>query len=162
MESLHAPWRIEYILRPRHEPGHGSVFAAIAQSDDDEGNHVITRSRSSFAILNTHPYNGGHVLVMPYRETPNLDDLDDGELLDLWKLVRRCKQTLSDTMNPDGFNIGINLGCAAGAGIEEHLHIHIVPRWLGDTNFMPAIGQTAVLPEALAETASKLRAALSD
>ena len=162
MESLHAPWRIEYILRSRHERGDGSVFAALAQSDDDEGNHVVARSRSSFAVLNTHPYNGGHVLVMPYREVPDLDDLDDGELLDLWKLVRRCKQALAETMDPDGFNIGINLGRVAGAGIEEHLHIHIVPRWRGDTNFMPAIAQTAVLPEALTETASKLRTAMSD
>ena len=162
MESLHAPWRIEYILGPKCEPSGGPIFADIAQSDDDEGNHVIARSRSSFAVLNTFPYTGGHVLVVPYREVSDLSGLADDELLDLMNLVRRCQKTIQEKMNPDGFNIGINLGRVAGAGIEEHLHVHLVPRWQGDTNFMPAIGQVAVLPEALAETAAKLRASLNN
>jgi len=160
MESLHAPWRIEYILDPNRENQQGSVFADIARSDDDQGNHVVARTRSSFALLNTFPYNGGHILVLPYREVQDTCDLTDEELLDLMLLANRCKQAIAKVMKPDGFNIGINLGNVAGAGIEDHLHIHIVPRWRGDTNFMPVIGQTKVLPEALADVAEKLRSAL--
>ena len=160
MESLHAPWRIEYILDPKPEQQQESIFADIARSDDDKGNHVIARTRSSFAILNFYPYNGGHVLVLPYRAVHDTCDLTDEELLDLMLLVNHCKQAIAKVMKPDGFNIGINLGKVAGAGIEEHLHIHVVPRWRGDTNFMPVIGQTKILPEALADVAAKLRAAL--
>ena len=162
MEALHAPWRIQYILGPKTPPGEGSVFTRIAQSSDDEANHVIARGRSCFALLNNFPYNGGHVMVLPYREVPDFDDLLDEELLELMKLTRRCQHALTRTMQPHGFNIGVNLGRVAGAGIEQHLHIHIVPRWAGDSNFMPVIGQTAVVPEALRETAAKLRAALAD
>jgi|TARA_B100000959_G_C14909709_1_gene594581 ATP adenylyltransferase len=160
MESLHAPWRIEYILDPNREKQQGFVFADVARSDDDEGNHVIGRTRSSFAILNSYPYNGGHVLVLPYKEVRDTCDLTDEELLDLILLMNRCKQAIAKVMKPDGFNIGINLGSVAGAGIEDHLHIHVVPRWSGDTNFMPVIGKTKILPEALADVAAKLRAAL--
>jgi ATP adenylyltransferase len=160
MESLHAPWRIEYILasKPRLEAG---LFARIAQSDDDEGNLVIVRERTCFALLNRYPYNGGHLMVVPYKETPDLETLTEQELTDLWKLVQRCVGVLKQVMKPDGFNIGINLGKVAGAGIEGHLHVHIVPRWLGDTNFMPVVGQTGVVPEALSELAAKLRSALA-
>ena len=160
MESLHAPWRIEYILDPNRKQQQRSTFADIARSDDDEGNNVIARTRSSFALLNSYPYNGGHVLVLPYRAVQDTCDLTDEELLDLMLLVNHCKQAIAKVMKPDGFNIGINLGKVAGAGIEEHLHIHVVPRWRGDTNFMPVIGQTKILPEALADVAAKLRAAL--
>jgi len=160
MESLHAPWRIEYILDPNRENQQRSVFADIARSDDDEGNHVVARTRSSFALLNTFPYNGGHILVLPYREVQDTCDLTDEELLDLMLLVNCCKQAIAKVMKPDGFNIGINLGSVAGAGIEDHLHIHVVPRWRGDTNFMPVIGQTKILPEALVDVAEKLRSAL--
>ena len=161
MDVLHAPWRIEYIQAQNNENKGLPIFKSIAQSAEDEANYVISRTHSSFALLNKYPYNGGHVLVVPYKETADLDSLTDDETLDLMKLVRRCKQAIRETMNPDGFNIGINLGHVAGAGIEEHLHIHIVPRWLGDINFMPAVGQTSVLPEALLETASKLRKSLN-
>jgi ATP adenylyltransferase len=163
MEVLHAPWRIEYILGPKTptDGGGGSIFTRIAQSSDDEANLVIARGRTCFAMLNNFPYNGGHLMVLPYREVPNFDDLLDDELLELMKLTRRCQHALTKAMQPHGFNIGVNLGRVAGAGIQEHLHIHIVPRWTGDTNFMPAIGSTVVLPEALHETAAKLRAALA-
>lgn len=100
-------------------------------------------------------------MVVPYKETPDLTGLTDDELGDLWKLTRRCVNALAEVIKPDGFNIGINLGKVAGAGIAEHLHIHVVPRWFGDTNFMPVIAQTTVLPEALTELAAKLRAALA-
>lgn len=160
MESLHAPWRIEYILAPKQQLEAG-LFTAIAQSNDDEANLVIARDRTCYALLNRYPYNGGHLMVVPYKQTPDLNGLTEDELADLWKLTRRCVNALTQVMNPGGFNIGINLGKVAGAGIAEHLHIHVVPRWLGDTNFMPVLAQTSVLPEALAELAAKLRAALT-
>ena len=160
MESLHAPWRIEYILSPKPELKQG-VFARIAQSSDDEANYVIVRDRTCFALLNRYPYVGGHLMVVPYKEVADLNGLTEEEVADLWKLARRCLNALTTLMKPDGFNVGINLGKVAGAGILEHLHIHIVPRWNGDTNFMPVIAGTGVLPEALTEIAAKLRAELA-
>jgi ATP adenylyltransferase len=161
MESLHAPWRIQYILAPKPAAGDQTIFAEIARSNEDEANLVIARERSCYALLNKYPYTGGHLMVVPYKQTPDLNGLTDEELLDLMKLVRRCQDALTKIMNPNGFNIGINLGRAAGAGIEPHLHVHVVPRWSGDTNFMPVLGSTTVLPEALTELAAKLRAALA-
>ena len=160
MESLHAPWRIEYVLAPRPKL-EGGLFTRIAQSDDDHGNLVIARDRTCYAVLNRYPYNGGHLMIVPYKQSPDLNGLTDEELLDLWKLTRRSVNALAALMKPDGFNIGINLGQAAGAGITEHLHIHVVPRWNGDTNFMPVIGNTSVIPQALADLADQLRAALA-
>ena len=161
MEALHAPWRIQYILGPKKSADGGSIFTRIAQSSDDEANLVIARGRTCYAMLNNYPYNGGHLMVIPYREVPDFDGLLDDELLELMKLTRRCQHALNKAMQPHGFNIGVNLGKVAGAGIQEHLHIHIVPRWTGDCNFMPIIGGTTVVPEALKETAAKLRAALA-
>ncbi len=161
MEPLHAPWRIEYILGPKPPPGEGSVFSRIAQSADDEAHHVIARAKTCFAILNTYPYTGGHLMVIPYKEVPDFDQLTDGELLELMQLTRRCQRALTKVMRPDGFNLGVNLGRVAGAGIEQHLHIHVVPRWNGDTNFMPVLAGTTVVPEALKDIAAKLRAALA-
>ena len=160
MESLHAPWRIEYILAPKQQHDQ-SLFTRIAQSSDDETNLVIARDRTCYAVLNRYPYNGGHLMVVPYKQSPDLNGLTDEELADLWKLARRCVAALAKLVKPDGFNIGINLGKAAGAGITEHLHIHVVPRWQGDTNFMPVIAQTSVVPQALSEMAAQLRAALA-
>ena len=161
METLHAPWRIQYIRAPKPKYDDGSLFTRLAQSNDDEGNFVIARDRTCFAVLNTYPYNGGHLMVVPYKQTADLNDLTDEELADLMKLTRRCQNALTQVMRPDGFNVGLNLGQVAGAGIVEHLHIHVVPRWNGDTNFMPVIAGTSVLPEALADIAGKLRAALA-
>lgn len=160
MELLHAPWRIQYILAPKPSTGDGSLFARIAQSNEDEANLVVARDRSCFALLNRYPYNGGHLMVVPYRQVAELGDLTLEELTDLMRLTQRCVAALKRVMNPDGFNIGLNLGRAAGAGIEDHLHLHVVPRWVGDTNFMPVLADTKVLPEALNETAARLRAAL--
>jgi len=159
MESLHAPWRIEYILSPKPKLDE-SVFTRIAQSLEDVDNYVIARDRSCFAVLNRYPYNGGHLMAVPYKQVSDLNGLTDDELADLWKLTRRCINALTAVMKPAGFNVGINLGKVAGAGIVEHLHIHVVPRWGGDTNFMPVIANTGVVPEALQDVAAKLRAAL--
>ena len=156
MDSLHAPWRIEYILSPKPELKEG-LFARIAQSSDDVENLVVVRERTCFALLNRYPYNGGHLMVVPYKEVPDLNGLTDEEITDLWKLVRRCQNALTAVMRPDGFNIGINVGKVAGAGIAEHLHVHIVPRWNGDTNFMPVLANTSVVPDALLAIAAKLR-----
>ncbi len=160
METLHAPWRIQYILAPKEPPSGDSLFTKIAQSGEDEANYVIARDKTCYAVLNAYPYNGGHLLIVPYKQTADLNDLTADELRDLMLLTRRCQNALVKVMNPQGFNVGLNLGRVAGAGVVEHLHFHLVPRWTGDTNFMPVIARTGVLAEALADVARKLRAAL--
>lgn len=160
MDSLHAPWRIEYILAPKLAASE-SLFTQIAQSNEDEANLVIVRDRTCYALLNAFPYTGGHLMIVPYKQVIDMNGLTDGEMTDLMKLTRRCQNALTKVMKPDGFNIGINLGKVAGAGILEHLHIHIVPRWLGDTNFMPVLANTTVVPQALRDLASQLRTALA-
>src|SRR5271154_6797207 len=142
MEPLHAPWRIAYIRGPKPAPGSASLFRRIAESSDDAANYVVVRERTCFGMLNCYPYVGGHVLVVPYKAVPDLNGLTEEELCDLMKLTRRCQNALTRVMRPDGFNIGINLGATAGAGITDHVHIHIVPRWNGDTNFMAVIAGT--------------------
>lgn len=161
MECLHAPWRIQYILAPKPPPSDVSLFTRIAQSGDDITNHVVARDRTCYALLNNYPYNGGHLMVVPYKQVADFSELTDDEMLDLMKLMRRCLAALQKVMKPDGFNVGVNLGKVAGAGIAEHLHLHVVPRWNGDTNFMPVLGQTTVVPQALQELAAQLRAALA-
>jgi len=162
MEYLHAPWRIEYILAPKSPASPRSLFSEIAASSDDEANLVVKRERTCYAVLNRYPYNGGHLLVVPYKQTDNLADLTEDELRDLMLLTRRCIAALKQTMRPDGFNVGLNLGRVAGAGIVDHLHFHVVPRWNGDTNFMPVLANTSVVPDALADVAARLRAALNE
>lgn len=160
MDVLHAPWRIEYILAPKPAQDE-SLFTRIGQSSDDAAHHVIARRKTCYALLNTYPYNGGHLMIVPYRQVPELNGLTDEESAGLMKLTQECIAALKRCMKPDGFNIGINLGKCAGAGIVEHLHVHVVPRWTGDTNFMPVLGQTSVLPQALSEIATQLREALA-
>jgi ATP adenylyltransferase len=161
MEPLHAPWRIAYIRGPKPAAATAHLFKEIAESSEDEANYVVVRDRTCYAVLNRYPYAGGHLLVIPYKLSPDLNGLTEGELCDLFKLTRRCQNALTAVMRPDGFNIGINLGHVAGAGIIDHVHVHVVPRWSGDTNFMPVIGSTTVLPQALSEVAAQLRAALA-
>src|SRR5262245_37194641 len=117
METLHAPWRIEYILAPKLAPSDVSLFTRAAQSNDDIANHVLVRERNCFAMLNAYPYTGGHLIVVPYKQTPDFEDLTDDELLGLMKLTQRAQNVLARVMKPDGFNIGVNLGKVAGAGI---------------------------------------------
>jgi ATP adenylyltransferase len=160
MEPLHAPWRIEYILAPKPALEE-SLFTRIAQSSEDTENLVIARDRTCFALLNRYPYNGGHLMVVPYKQVSDLNGLTPDELADLMQLTRRCQNALTQVMKPDGFNIGLNLGKCAGAGIVEHIHIHVVPRWTGDTNFMPVLADTTVVPQALADVAARLRVILA-
>jgi ATP adenylyltransferase len=162
MENLHAPWRIQYILAPKQPPSAVSLFTRIAQSNEDVENLVVTRDRTCFALLNRYPYNGGHLMVVPYKQASDLHELTDEELGDLMKLTRRCQEVLRKVMRPEGFNIGLNIGRSAGAGIAEHIHMHIVPRWNGDTNFMPVIAGATVVPEALTDLTVKLRAAFAE
>lgn len=162
MKPLHAPWRIHYILGPKPTLSDKSIFSRAAEMDDDEKNYIIARRKACFAVLNTYPYNGGHMMVVPYRQVSNFEDLTDVELLDMMQLVQTCQKALNKLMKPDGFNIGINQGKVAGAGIAEHLHIHIVPRWSGDTNFMPVMAEISMLPQALTELAANLRGTIKN
>jgi ATP adenylyltransferase len=163
MDTLHAPWRIQYILAPKLPQASGiSLFAQIAQTNDDVANLVLVREKTCFALLNRYPYTGGHLMIVPYKQVADLHELNDMELLELMKLTARCQKVLTLTMRPEGFNIGLNIGRAAGAGIAEHLHIHVVPRWNGDTNFMPVVAGATVVPEALIDLAAKLRAVFAE
>ena len=160
MEPLHAPWRLDYILKPKPAPSEVSLFTQIAQSSDDVANLVLARERTCFALMNAYPYTGGHLMTVPYKPVPDFNGLTDQEILDLMLLTRRCQNALTKLMKPDGFNLGVNLGQVAGAGILGHLHVHVVPRWNGDTNFMPVLASTTVVPQALGELAAQLREAL--
>jgi len=152
MDSLWAPWRMEWIEKETKE----CIFCRIPQEERDEENLLLRRFRTCFIVLNRFPYNNGHLMIAPYRHVPSLEDLNTEEGMDLFKASIICLRAIKETMRPDGFNLGINIGKAAGAGFEGHLHIHIVPRWIGDTNFMPVIGKTKVISEALRETYRKL------
>jgi ATP adenylyltransferase len=154
MEHLWAPWRIRYILGPKEA---GCFLCRKPQEADDANNYILIRDRTCFALLNTYPYNAGHLMVAPYKHTGDLDDLTEQELADLMALTRRCKQLLTRAIKPHGFNIGVNLGRVAGAGVEDHMHIHIVPRWEGDTNYMPVLADTHVVPQALDELYQTLK-----
>ena len=159
-EQLHPHWRIQYI-RTRKEPGAGSPFAALLAAGDDEANLILHRGPHCFVILNNSPYNPGHLMVLPNREVAALADLTAAERLELMDLLVRCQAVLQQVMQPAGFNIGLNLGKAAGAGIPTHLHFHIVPRWDGDHNFMPVLADTRVLPQALGELWARLKPAFA-
>lgn len=155
---LWAPWRIKYILDDKED---SCLFCAKVQSEDDLNNQVVARSDYSFALLNKFPYNCGHMMVAPYRHTAEFENLSPEEISDLFHLVQRSIKALKETMAPEGFNVGLNLGRSAGAGVVDHLHIHIVPRWQGDTNFMPVIADTEVVPQSLDATYRLLRQAIN-
>ncbi|MEA3505882.1 MAG: HIT domain-containing protein [Elusimicrobiota bacterium] len=123
-------------------------------------NHVIARSEHSFALLNIFPYNCGHMMIAPYRHTAEMENLSAEEITDIMWLLQRSIKALKETMDPEGFNVGFNLGRSAGAGVADHLHLHIVPRWVGDTNFMPVVADTDVIPQSLEETCRLLRNAI--
>ncbi|WP_269539279.1 HIT family protein [Cerasicoccus fimbriatus] len=157
MDSLHAYWRMAYIEAPKADREGGNPFTRIPASEDDRGNYMVWRGEHSFLVMNKFPYNAGHLLVAPYREVPQLTDLSAAERADLMETIVLGQQILTDALHPDGFNVGFNFGDAAGAGIPQHLHCHIVPRWNGDTNFMPVLGNTKVLPESMDAMWERLR-----
>ena len=161
MEQIWAPWRIRYILGKKSSH---CIFCAKASQKNEEGlesndeqNHVLLRGKSCFVLLNTYPYNPGHLMVAPYQHTAELSDLSRDTLTELMETTCRCQKILQKAMKPDGLNVGFNLGKSAGAGILDHVHQHIVPRWEGDTNFMPILADTRVLSEGLDEVYAKLR-----
>ena len=159
MERLWAPWRMRYIAGA--EKSEGCIFCEKWRADADAENLVLFRGEECFAILNLFPYNNGHLMVVPVRHVADIVDLTASEQIEMFRLTQRMVCVLRETMSPHGFNIGFNLGRAAGAGIADHLHLHVVPRWSGDTNFMPVLDATRVISEALEETYKKLKAVLS-
>lgn len=150
-ERLWAPWRMQYVAAAREEPS-GCLFCARAQEACSVDNMVLWRGEHAFIMLNAFPYTNGHLMVAPVQHTADLNTLSDAELLEIMHLIRESINLLREAYHPDGFNIGVNLGRAAGAGIAEHIHWHIVPRWNGDTNFMPVLADVRVIPDSLEHT----------
>ena len=153
MDHLWAPWRIEYILSEKPDV---CILCEKPKEQKDKENLILYRGKKNFVIMNRYPYNPGHLMICPYRHTSTLEDLDPDEILEHYQIVQKCITTLRRVSNPEGFNIGMNMGKVAGAGIDEHIHTHIVPRWNGDTNVMHVLADTRVVPEALAVTYDKL------
>jgi len=153
MERLWAPWRIRYVQMGKPE---GCILCDKPKENKDTENYILYRGKENFIMLNAFPYNPGHLMVSPYRHIAALEDLTDDERNEHFAMVSRSVAVLRQVFHPDGFNIGINLGRVAGAGIDGHCHTHIVPRWNGDTNFMPVLANTKVVNEALADTYRKL------
>jgi ATP adenylyltransferase len=161
MDILWTPWRIDYILSKK-EPG--CVFCKAVHDDpaNDESNLLLYRGEHCFIIMNLYPYNTGHVMVVPYLHTNDLPRLETATMQEMGDLTQRVVALMKEILKPDGYNLGMNLGRVAGAGIDDHLHQHIVPRWGGDTNFMPVLAETHTMPELLPDTFAKLKARLTD
>jgi len=154
MEQIWAPWRIKYI---EMEKPPGCILCQKPKQNDDARNYILYRGEKNFVMLKAYPYNPGHLMIAPYRHIASLEDLTDEELNEHFEIARQATKILREVFNPGGYNLGVNLGSAAGAGIDDHFHSHVVPRWHGDTNFMPVVGDVKVLPEALASTYQKLK-----
>ena len=152
MKTIWAPWRIDYVTKEKEDV---CIFCEKPKEKDDRKNLILYRGESGFIILNRYPYSNGHLMSVPYRHTNELGELSDSERLELMNLTIMCVELLK-VIKPDGFNVGMNLGRVAGAGIDDHLHFHVVPRWNGDTNFMPVIGDLKVMPEYLDQTYLRL------
>ncbi|MDO8541776.1 MAG: HIT domain-containing protein [Opitutaceae bacterium] len=159
MQQLHAYWRMEYIEAPRYPAAMKRPFTELPALGDDRTALIVHRSKLSYLILNRFPYNPGHLLAVPFREVTELDQLEVTERTDLFEEILVAQRILREALRPEGFNIGFNLGQAVAGGSIPHLHGHIVPRWNGDNNFMPVIGQTRILPQSLEATWEKLNAA---
>jgi len=154
MEQIWAPWRREFILKGGEQTD--CFLCSKPKEDRDEANYILFRGKYNYVLLNAYPYNPGHLMVAPYRHVGSLIDTEEMELKEHFELVKKGVQLLTNLSKPAAFNVGMNLGKIAGAGIADHIHTHIVPRWQGDTNFMPAIGETKVLSEALSQTYNML------
>ncbi len=157
MDYLWSPWRYRYLTEvPKSD---GCIFCEMAADDRDEEWLIVFRGKHNFAVLNRFPYTSGHLMVVPYRHVPDLAGLDEPEASELMALTRASERHVRATYRPDGLNLGMNIGESAGAGIAGHIHMHVLPRWAGDANFMTTVGQTRVLPEDLTDTWRRLRAA---
>lgn len=158
MENLWAPWRIDYILSTKPK---GCIFCDKPAEKKDEENYILYRGRYHFIILNAFPYNNGHMMVVPYRHTASLSAWAPEEQQEMMQLADLCVELLRKTMHPDGFNLGINMGLVGGAGVADHIHLHIVPRWNGDTNFMPVLSDVHIISEHIQMTRTKIAEHLS-
>lgn len=158
MRHLWAPWRMEYILKHKEE---GCIFCLQTRQEDDRDHLVLHRGRRAFVMMNRYPYNNGHLMVVPHRHCIGLDSLTHVESKELFELLKISTRVLKRSLSPEGFNIGVNIGKIGGAG-EDHIHFHIVPRWAGDTNFMPILGETKIVPEYLSNTYQRLHSAFID
>lgn len=154
MERLWTPWRMEYIKGAERQAG--CIFCDLPGQDDDEATLILARGRLAFVIMNKFPYNSGHLMIAPFRHVAGYEEMTPEEHAEVSEWTARCVRVLEATMGPHGFNIGVNQGTAAGAGILDHVHCHVVPRWGGDTNFMTTVGEVKVLPEALEVTYARL------
>jgi ATP adenylyltransferase len=154
MDYIWAPWRIKYIEQSH---GEGCFLCDKPKEKKDNENYILYRGKTNFIILNSYPYNPGHIMVAPYRHVDSPEKLSDEEISEHYALVTKSLGVLREVFKPGGFNVGMNLGRVAGAGVEDHIHTHIVPRWAGDTNFMPVMADVRVLPQALAECYQKLK-----
>lgn len=161
MEKLWSPWRSQYIESFKSKITKSSCFLCDAKemNEDSLDNLLICKAKHAFVILNLYPYNNGHLMVVPYSHKADLLSLSDEETLEIFQLLKISTQALEDTLKPEGFNIGTNIGKASGAGVDDHIHFHIVPRWNGDTNFMPVLGEVKVISQELQSTKLNLQAA---
>jgi ATP adenylyltransferase len=157
MEIKFTPWRMAYIQNAAEPLEPGCVLCARGRDEPQPANLVLHRGAACYILMNLYPYNTGHLMIVPYAHTADLSALDAAVAEELFALTRQSVGILTAVLSPHGFNIGMNLGRTAGAGIDEHLHMHIVPRWQGDSNFMPVVGGTKLIPEALDQTYAKLR-----
>ena len=156
MDRLWNPWRYQYVSKENRPDA--CIFCALPREDRDEENLIVYRGQSNYIILNRYPYTTGHLMVVPYHHTNSLQGVDEATATELFSLVRTAEGKLRSIYRPNGLNLGMNLGEAAGAGIAEHIHMHVLPRWIGDSNFMTVIGETRILPEDLSETYRRLKA----
>ena len=162
METLYAPWRMTYIKRDEVPNPDACIFCDKPREDNDASHYIVWRGKTCYAILNAFPYNNGHLMLVPYRHVSHITALTAEETTELFQAAAQMTQHLDTIYTPHGYNIGMNIGSAAGAGIAAHLHLHVVPRWNGDTNFMPVLAETKVLPEMLAQTVEKLTRAIRE
>jgi ATP adenylyltransferase len=158
MDYLWSPWRYQYVTRAAETPG--CIFCEKPAAGDDEAHLIVYRGARNFILLNLFPYTSGHVLIAPYQHVATLEDADEETVTEMMLLARRTGACLKRVYKPQGLNIGMNIGECAGAGIAGHIHMHVLPRWTGDSNFMTTIGETRVVPEDLSDTYSKLKEAL--
>jgi len=159
VKRIWTPWRMKYILSPK---GEECIFCAKAASDRDEENYVLYRGKRAYIMLNLYPYTNGHLMVIPYQHVATLELLDEETLAETMLLIAKGIRILRRAMKPHGFNVGCNIGRVAGAGVDDHVHLHVVPRWEGDTNFMPVLAETRLIPELLTDTYRKLKRILEE
>ena len=155
MDYLWSPWRYQYVTQSI--PEQGCIFCRKMQENQDEGNWILHRGLHNFVLLNLFPYTSGHLMIAPYAHIARLSDADDATWMEMMALTRKAEQALQKTYQPEGINLGMNLGKSAGAGIADHMHLHVLPRWQADSNFITTIGETRVLPELLPDTYRKLK-----